>query len=66
MISNAGPAATVELCGREQFDAAYLERLDRDLRPTANIVVNVASREPLFAAPGVVVDEVLALDEVAA
>ncbi|MGH8973639.1 MAG: phytoene desaturase family protein [Acidimicrobiia bacterium] len=54
VISNAGPAATVALCGREHFDAGYLERMDRDLRSTANIVVNVASREPLLDAPGIV------------
>jgi phytoene desaturase len=54
VISNAGPAATVALCGREHFDAAYLERMDRDLRSTANIVVNVASREPLLDVPGIV------------
>lgn len=54
VISNAGPAATVALCGREHFDAAYLERMDRDLRATANIVVNIASREPLLDIPGIV------------
>jgi phytoene dehydrogenase-like protein len=54
VVSNAGPAATVTLCGREHFDAAYLERMDRDLRATANIVVNVASREPLLDIPGIV------------
>jgi phytoene dehydrogenase-like protein len=54
VVSNAGPKATVALCGREHFDDAYLERMDRDLRPTANIVVNVASREALLEAPGIV------------
>ncbi|MGH9036846.1 MAG: FAD-dependent oxidoreductase, partial [Acidimicrobiia bacterium] len=54
VISNAGPEATVGLCGREHFDAAYLERMDRDLRATANIVVNMASREPLLDMPGIV------------
>src|SRR3954470_25019844 len=54
VVSNAGPEATVALCGRDHFDAAYLERMDRDLRSTANIVVNVASREPLLEAPGIV------------
>jgi phytoene dehydrogenase-like protein len=54
VVSNAGPEATVALCGREHFDTAYLERMDRDLRSTANIVVNVASREPLLQAPGIV------------
>lgn len=54
VISNTGPEATVALCGRGHFDAAYLERMDRDLRATANIVVNVASREPLLDIPGIV------------
>ncbi|MDX6454230.1 MAG: hypothetical protein QOD48_337 [Gaiellaceae bacterium] len=54
VISNAGPDATVALCGRDRFDSAYLDRMDRDLRSTANIVVNVASREPLLRAPGIV------------
>jgi phytoene dehydrogenase-like protein len=54
VISNAGPGRTVELCGRSHFAASYLERMDRDLASTANIVVNVASREPLLQAPGIV------------
>ena len=54
VVSNAGPRATVALAGREHFDAAYLERMDRDLKDTANIVVNIASREPLMEAPGIV------------
>jgi phytoene desaturase len=54
VVSNTGPAATVAMCGREHFDASYLERMDRDLRPTANIVVNIASREPLHEAPGII------------
>ena len=54
VISNAGPAATVALCGREHFDDGYLARMDRDLRATANIVVNIASREPLLDVPGIV------------
>ncbi len=54
VVSNVGPAATVALAGREHFDVAYLARMERDLRPTANIVVNVASDEPLIAAPGIV------------
>jgi phytoene dehydrogenase-like protein len=54
VISNAGPAATVALCGREHFEAAYLDRMDRDLRSTANIVVNFATREPIMEAPGII------------
>jgi phytoene dehydrogenase-like protein len=54
VISNVGPAATVALAGREHFDADYLELVDRQLKPTANIVVNFASSEPLLRAPGIV------------
>lgn len=54
VVSNVGPAATAELAGREHFDAGYLERLDRELKPTANIVVNIASSEPLLKAPGII------------
>jgi phytoene desaturase len=54
VISNAGPHATVELAGREHFDPEYLARLDRDLKPTANIVFNIASDEPLMEAPGII------------
>lgn len=54
VVSNAGPRATVGLCGEEHFDQAYLERMNADLHPTANIVVNFASDEPLLEAPGIV------------
>jgi phytoene dehydrogenase-like protein len=54
VISNAGPARTVALCGRAHFAAPYLARMERDLAPTANIVVNLASRTPLLEAPGIV------------
>jgi phytoene dehydrogenase-like protein len=53
-VSNAGPRATVALAGREHFDPPYLERMERDLHATANIVVNIASREPLTEAPGII------------
>lgn len=54
VISNVGPEATVALCGREHFEPDYLERMERDLRSTANIVVNLASPERLFEAPGII------------
>jgi len=54
VVSNAGPAATVALGGREHFSADYLERMGRDLRSTANIVVNLASRDRLMTAPGII------------
>jgi phytoene dehydrogenase-like protein len=54
VVSNIGPQATVALAGREHFDDSYLARMQRDLKPTANIVVNVASEKPLLKAPGIV------------
>jgi len=53
-VSNVGPRATVGLIGSESFDADYLDRMERDLHATANIVINIASREPLLNAPGIV------------
>jgi len=54
VVSNAGPEATVALCGERHFPREYLGRMRRDLRSTANIVVNLASRERLIDAPGIV------------
>jgi len=54
VISNVGPAATAELAGREHYSAEYLDRMDRELKPTANIVFNIASDEPLLEAPGII------------
>uniref|UniRef100_A0ABS3MPH5 NAD(P)/FAD-dependent oxidoreductase n=1 Tax=Bradyrhizobium quebecense TaxID=2748629 RepID=A0ABS3MPH5_9BRAD len=54
VISNAGPKATVALAGSEVFPADYIAKVKNDLRPAANIVINVASREPLINHPGIV------------
>jgi phytoene dehydrogenase-like protein len=54
VISNAGPKTTVALAGEAAFPQDYLARVRRDLRPAANIAINVASREPLLAHPGIV------------
>jgi phytoene desaturase len=54
VVSNVGPHATTELAGREHFDGAYLARLDGELKPTANIVFNIASDVPLMDAPGII------------
>ncbi|HWE33298.1 MAG TPA: FAD-dependent oxidoreductase [Solirubrobacteraceae bacterium] len=54
VVSNIGPQATTELAGREHFDGAYLARLDHELKPTANIVFNIASDVPLLEAPGII------------
>ena len=53
VISNAGPTATSRLVGREHLSPEYLERLDSDLKPTANIVVNFTSRTALIDVPGI-------------
>ena len=53
VISNAGPKATVALAGEAAFPPAYVEQL-KELCPAANIVINIASREPLIGHPGIV------------
>jgi len=53
VISNAGPRATVALGGEAAFPSDYVEQL-KQLRPAANIVINIASREPLISHPGIV------------
>jgi phytoene dehydrogenase-like protein len=54
IVSNAGPKRTVELGGSGAFPASYVEQVRTRLRPAANIVINVASREPILEHPGIV------------
>ena len=54
VISNAGPKATVALGGEAAFPATYVAQVRDGLRPAANIVINIASREPLTSHPGIV------------
>ncbi len=54
VISNAGPKATVALGGEAAFPSTYVAQVRNDLRPAANIVINIASREPLMSHPGIV------------
>lgn len=54
VISNAGPKATVALAGRDAFSADYLRAVDNALKPAANIVINLATRQRLFDAPGII------------
>ena len=54
VISNAGPKTTVALGGEAAFPPAYVEQVRTRLRPAANIVINIASREPLISHPGIV------------
>src|SRR5690606_34494318 len=52
IISNLGPAATVALPGGEAFGADYIACTRNELKPSANIVINFATRERLVDAPG--------------
>jgi phytoene desaturase len=54
VVSNAGPAATVALAGEAAFPPGYVAAVKSTLRPAANIVINIASRTPLMAHPGIV------------
>ena len=54
VISNIGPRATVALDGADAFGAAYIEEARTAPRPSANIVINFATRERLMEAPGLV------------
>lgn len=53
-ISNIGPTATVSLPGAEALGAEYIDRARRTPKPTANIVINFATRERLLDVPGLV------------
>lgn len=55
VVSNLGPAATIELAGGEGFDADYLAEIERRNRPTANIIIHVAGDVPLIDSPGLMV-----------
>jgi phytoene dehydrogenase-like protein len=52
LISNIGPVATNELL--DEVDAEYAERIKAASKPSANIIIHVASREPLIDTPGLI------------
>lgn len=54
VVSDAGPKRTVQLAGAEAFPADYVELVRDRLKPAANIVVNIASRETILDHPGIV------------
>ncbi|MGO9072136.1 NAD(P)-binding protein [Mycobacterium sp.] len=54
VVSNAGPVATVRMCGEENLPGGYAERIRAQSAPSTLITVNFASRRPLTAVPGVV------------
>ena len=54
VVSNMGPVATVNLTGREHFDAAYLKALELVKPVPLYITVNMVSDEPLIDHPALV------------
>jgi phytoene dehydrogenase-like protein len=58
VISNAGPESTIALCGEGVLNSLapdYVGSIRQKSKPTANIAIHVASREPLIDAPGLMV-----------
>ncbi|HYF24963.1 MAG TPA: FAD-dependent oxidoreductase [Baekduia sp.] len=55
VVSNVGPVATIDLVGAEHLDPAYVARTRGRSRPSANIIIHVASDEPLLDCPGLIV-----------
>jgi hypothetical protein len=47
VISNAGPTATVQLAGRENFSKDYLKLMRVKLRPSPCVLILIASDRPL-------------------
>lgn len=47
LISNVGPAMTVNLAGKENFDSEYLKLMRMKLRPSPCVLIMVASDKPL-------------------
>ncbi len=54
VISNIGPRATSALPGAEAFGSVYNTLAMTSAKPTANIVINFATRERLLDSPGLV------------
>lgn len=53
VISNVGPKGTVALAG-DAMPLAFREAVEQKLKPAANIVINLATRDRLFDSPGIV------------
>ncbi|MEH3034782.1 MAG: FAD-dependent oxidoreductase [Aeromicrobium erythreum] len=52
VVSDVGPAATLDLVGRENLPEDYVARIEKGDRPCAMIAINFASRSRVFEAPG--------------
>lgn len=55
VVSNVGPTATIDLVGEDDLDAAYVQQIRALAKPTANIIIHVASDAPLLDTPGLIV-----------
>ncbi len=55
VISDAGPHATLELAGKQNFDKGYLKEVREKVRPLAYMEIDLASDAPLVEFPGVMV-----------
>lgn len=55
VISNAGPRATIELAGRENFDAGYIKQLMETPGPSPLIWITLASDRPLIEHTGSII-----------
>lgn len=55
VVSNVGPVATIDLVGEEALGEGYVTATRAASRPSANIIIHVASREPLLDTPGLIV-----------
>jgi phytoene desaturase len=54
VVSNAGPVATVGMCGDDNLPAGYADRIRAQSAPSTLITVNFASRQPLSDITGLV------------
>jgi phytoene dehydrogenase-like protein len=54
IVSNIGPVATIDLVGEEALGAEYVAKIRSSSKPSANIIIHVASQQPLLDAPGLV------------
>jgi len=55
VVSNVGPVATIDLVGEEVLGSEYVDAIRAGSKPSANIIIHVASREPLLDTPGLIV-----------
>ena len=54
VVSNAGPLATVQMCGEDNLPRGYAAQIRAASAPSTLITVNFASQRPLTTVPGVV------------